>query len=44
VLYCRYTAHFATYLKAGVESDDLEDLYTKVGELIGGRGGGLGFK
>ncbi|KAI3424428.1 hypothetical protein D9Q98_009980 [Chlorella vulgaris] len=30
----KYTAHFATYLKAGVESDDLEDLYTKVHEAI----------
>jgi len=26
----RYQAHFATYLKAGVEPDELEDLYTKV--------------
>lgn len=26
----KYTAHFASYLKGGVEPDDLEDLYTKV--------------
>ena len=26
----KYQAHFAEYLKAGVEPDDLEDLYTKV--------------
>ena len=26
----KYTAHFAEYLKAGLESDDLEDMYTKV--------------
>jgi hypothetical protein len=27
----KYTAHFAAYLQAGVEADELEDLYTKVG-------------
>lgn len=26
----KYQAHFAEYLKNGVEPDELEDLYTKV--------------
>ncbi|KAL4431358.1 hypothetical protein ABPG75_006614 [Micractinium tetrahymenae] len=30
----KYQAHFAEYLKNGVEPDDLEDLYTKVHEAI----------
>lgn len=30
----KYQAHFAEYLKAGVEPEDLEDLYTSVHEAI----------
>eukprot|EP00887_Chlorella_sp_A99_P008191 scaffold12.g8191.t1 len=30
----KYQAHFAAYLKAGVEPEELEDLYTKVHENI----------
>jgi len=30
----KYTAHFAQYIKAGVDSEELEDLYTKVHEAI----------
>ena len=30
----KYQAHFAEYLKNGVEPDELEDLYTKVNQLV----------